>query len=79
MLDPADCGPAFFALPQDVQAEAFDYPAAFFERRVHYIRRPGPDPRDVRAAAAVVAEAAVARAVLARWHQSIRLHGSSSS
>ncbi|MGI9645017.1 MAG: 3D-(3,5/4)-trihydroxycyclohexane-1,2-dione acylhydrolase (decyclizing) [Ilumatobacteraceae bacterium] len=57
MLDPADCGPAFFALPQDVQAEAFDYPAAFFERRVHYIRRPGPDPRDVRAAAAVLAGA----------------------
>ena len=26
MLDPADCGPAFLALPQDVQAEAFDFP-----------------------------------------------------
>ena len=33
MLDPADCGPAFIALPQDVQAEAFDFPAAFFEPR----------------------------------------------
>ena len=28
MLDPADCGPAFIGLPQDVQAEAYDYPAA---------------------------------------------------
>ena len=27
MLDPADCGPAFLGLPQDVQAEAFDFPA----------------------------------------------------
>ena len=54
MLDPADCGPAFFALPQDVQAEAFDYPASFFEPRVHYIRRPGPDPRDIEMATAVL-------------------------
>ena len=54
MLDPADCGPAFFALPQDVQAEAYDYPASFFEPRLHYIRRPGPDPRDVEAAAALL-------------------------
>jgi 3D-(3,5/4)-trihydroxycyclohexane-1,2-dione acylhydrolase (decyclizing) len=54
MLDPADCGPAFFALPQDVQAEAYDYPALFFERRVHYIRRPGPDDRDIEAAASLL-------------------------
>jgi 3D-(3,5/4)-trihydroxycyclohexane-1,2-dione acylhydrolase (decyclizing) len=51
MLDPATRGPAFFALPQDIQAEAYDYPARFFEPRVHYIRRPGPDARDVAAAA----------------------------
>ncbi len=54
MLDPADCGPAFFALPQDVQADAYDYPASFFEPRVHYIRRPGPDARDIEAAAALL-------------------------
>jgi 3D-(3,5/4)-trihydroxycyclohexane-1,2-dione acylhydrolase (decyclizing) len=51
MLDPAECGPAFLGLPQDVQAEAFDYPAVFFEPRVHRIRRPGPDPDEVEAAA----------------------------
>ena len=28
MLDPADCGPAFLGLPQDVQADAYDYPEA---------------------------------------------------
>ncbi len=54
MLDPADCGPAFFALPQDVQADAYDYPAAFFEPRVHYIRRPGPDYRDIAGAATLL-------------------------
>ena len=57
MLDPADCGPAFFALPQDVQADAYDYPAAFFEPRVHYIRRPGPDARDIEAAATILQSA----------------------
>jgi 3D-(3,5/4)-trihydroxycyclohexane-1,2-dione acylhydrolase (decyclizing) len=54
MLDPADCGPAFIGLPQDVQAMAFEYPAAFFEPRVHRIRRPGPDPTEVEAAAALL-------------------------
>lgn len=57
MLDPADCGPAFFALPQDVQAEAFDFPLEFFERRVHYVRRPAPDQRDIEAAVAALAQA----------------------
>jgi len=57
MLDPADCGPAFLALPQDVQAEAYDFPSAFFEPRVHIIRRPGPDAREVEAAAAVLRSA----------------------
>src|ERR671919_2097755 len=35
MLDPADCGPAFIGLAQDVQAEAFDFPSVFFDPRVH--------------------------------------------
>ena len=37
MLDPADCGPAFIALPQDVQAEAYDFPLRLFEPVVHEI------------------------------------------
>lgn len=57
MLDPADTGPAFLALPQDVAATAFDYPAEFFRERVHYIRRPGADPREIEAAATVIAAA----------------------
>jgi 3D-(3,5/4)-trihydroxycyclohexane-1,2-dione acylhydrolase (decyclizing) len=30
LTDPADCGPVTLALCQDVQAEAYDYPASFF-------------------------------------------------
>ena len=54
MLDPADCGPAFIALSQDVQAEAFDYPEAFFERRVWTVPRPRPDVGQVAAAVAAL-------------------------
>jgi 3D-(3,5/4)-trihydroxycyclohexane-1,2-dione acylhydrolase (decyclizing) len=50
MLDPADCGPAFLALPQDTQEMVFDYPAVFFEDRDWAIPRPRPD-RDVLAQA----------------------------
>ena len=50
LLDPADCGPATLALPQDVQTEAYDYPAEFFRRRVHRIRRPLPDAAELAAA-----------------------------
>jgi 3D-(3,5/4)-trihydroxycyclohexane-1,2-dione acylhydrolase (decyclizing) len=56
MLDPGDCGPAFLGLPQDVQAEAFDFPVAFFEPQVHDISRPRPDTGQLdRAAAALKA------------------------
>jgi 3D-(3,5/4)-trihydroxycyclohexane-1,2-dione acylhydrolase (decyclizing) len=43
MLDPADCGPAFIGLPQDVQGWAYDYPVELFEKKVHRIRRQAPD------------------------------------
>jgi 3D-(3,5/4)-trihydroxycyclohexane-1,2-dione acylhydrolase (decyclizing) len=57
LLDPADCGPAFLALPQDVQAEAFDFPERLFEPVVHEVPRPRPDARHVAEAAQVVAGA----------------------
>ncbi|NBZ89338.1 3D-(3,5/4)-trihydroxycyclohexane-1,2-dione acylhydrolase (decyclizing) [Stagnihabitans tardus] len=57
MLDPADCGPAFIALPQDIQEIAFDYPEAFFEPRVWRIPRPRPD-RDALAEAAALLKTA---------------------
>jgi len=51
MLDPADCGPATISISQDVQGESFDYPEAFFEERIHEIRRIHPDPNQVKVAA----------------------------
>jgi 3D-(3,5/4)-trihydroxycyclohexane-1,2-dione acylhydrolase (decyclizing) len=43
MLDPADCGPAFIGLPQDVAADAYDFPVSFFETNLREIARPRPD------------------------------------
>lgn len=39
LTDPVDTGAVTLALPQDVQAEAFDYPEEFFKKRVHFVER----------------------------------------
>jgi 3D-(3,5/4)-trihydroxycyclohexane-1,2-dione acylhydrolase (decyclizing) len=57
MLDPADCGPAFIGLPQDLQGWAYDYPEAFFDRRLHRIRRQSPDPLEIAEAANLLRQA----------------------
>ncbi len=54
LLDPADCGPAFIALPQDVQAEAFDFPARLFDPVIHTIARPRADRAQLDRAAALL-------------------------
>jgi 3D-(3,5/4)-trihydroxycyclohexane-1,2-dione acylhydrolase (decyclizing) len=54
MLDPADCGPAFLGLPQDVGAQAWDFPEQWFDERVHDISRPRADRRQLEAAAAAL-------------------------
>ena len=51
MADPATAGAVTLALPEDVQAEAFDYPRNFFDERVYRIARTRAD-RDGLAAAA---------------------------
>ena len=43
LTDPAECGPVTLAFCQDVQAEAYDYPEAFFEPKVWRQRRVRPD------------------------------------
>ncbi|HXF55426.1 MAG TPA: 3D-(3,5/4)-trihydroxycyclohexane-1,2-dione acylhydrolase (decyclizing) [Hyphomicrobiaceae bacterium] len=58
LTDPAECGPVTLALCQDVQAEAFDYPASLFEERTWTPRRVRPDERELRAAAALLSAAA---------------------
>ena len=56
-LDPGDCGPAFLGLPQDIAAESYDYPVAFFEKRVRSIPRPRPDVDQLSAAIKMLATA----------------------
>ncbi len=58
MLDPADCGPAFIGLPQDVQGWAYDYPEKFFEKKVHRIRRQSADVAEIADAVAALKKAA---------------------
>jgi 3D-(3,5/4)-trihydroxycyclohexane-1,2-dione acylhydrolase (decyclizing) len=53
----ADTGAVMLALPQDVQVEAFDYPAEFFERRVWPIGRPLPDAGALDRAAQLIRKA----------------------
>src|ERR671921_1147983 len=43
LTDPADCGPVTLALPQDVQAEEFDFPVSMFDERLHRVPRVRPD------------------------------------
>lgn len=57
MLDPADCGPAFLALPQDVQGWAYDYPVSFFAEKTHRIRRITPDADEIADAVALLKSA----------------------
>lgn len=54
MTDPASCGPVTLSFCQDVQAEAYDWPEAFFEPKVWRIRRPEPDARDLEEVAALI-------------------------
>jgi 3D-(3,5/4)-trihydroxycyclohexane-1,2-dione acylhydrolase (decyclizing) len=54
MTDPALCGPACLALPQDVQAEAFDCPESFLAPVTLHLRRPAPDVGELERAAAVL-------------------------
>ena len=49
LTDPAETGAVTLALPQDVQAEAYDWPEELFERRVWHVRRPPAEPERARA------------------------------
>ena len=43
LTSPADTGAVTLALPQDVQAEAYDYPEEFLAKRVWHVERRPPD------------------------------------
>ncbi len=57
LTDPAETGAVTLALPQDVQAEAYDWPDELFDRRVWRIPRPVPEPAAIEEAAAVLRSA----------------------
>jgi 3D-(3,5/4)-trihydroxycyclohexane-1,2-dione acylhydrolase (decyclizing) len=57
LTDQAQTGAVTLALPEDVQTEAYDYPAAFFEKRVHRIPRQAPAEEELAAAVALLREA----------------------
>ena len=71
LTDPADTGAVTVCLPQDVQAEAHDWPLAFFAKRVWHIGRPVPEPAALERALAVirVGEASARRR---RWWRRLR-------
>ncbi len=54
MTDPARCGPVTLAFCQDVQAEAYDFPEDFFQRRLLNIRRAPPAAEELAAAVAAL-------------------------
>jgi 3D-(3,5/4)-trihydroxycyclohexane-1,2-dione acylhydrolase (decyclizing) len=47
LTSPSETGAVVLALPQDVQAHAYDYPANFFDERTWRIERPRPDERRI--------------------------------
>jgi len=54
LTSPAETGAVTLALPQDVQTEAFDYPASFFRDRVWHVPRNRPDRQALARAAEVI-------------------------
>jgi 3D-(3,5/4)-trihydroxycyclohexane-1,2-dione acylhydrolase (decyclizing) len=57
LTDPAEAGAVTLALPQDVQAEAHDWPEELFAERVWHVARPMPEPAALHRAAAVLKSA----------------------
>lgn len=57
LTDPAETGAVTVCLPEDVQTEAYDWPASFFAPRIWRIRRPAPEPEVVAQAAALIRQA----------------------
>ncbi|MFH9554177.1 3D-(3,5/4)-trihydroxycyclohexane-1,2-dione acylhydrolase (decyclizing) [Streptomyces sp. NPDC017435] len=57
LTDPVETGAVTLALPQDVQAEAHDWPLSFFRRRVWHVGRPVPEPAAIERAARLLRNA----------------------
>lgn len=57
LTDPADTGAVCIAMPQDVEAEAYDYPEHFLQKRVWYMDRRIPTDRELEVAAEMIKQA----------------------
>ncbi|TWP38280.1 3D-(3,5/4)-trihydroxycyclohexane-1,2-dione acylhydrolase (decyclizing) [Leekyejoonella antrihumi] len=57
LTDPVNTGAVTLALPQDVQAEAFDWPTELFAERTWHIARPAAEAARITAAAEVIRSA----------------------
>ncbi|MDR6381484.1 3D-(3,5/4)-trihydroxycyclohexane-1,2-dione acylhydrolase (decyclizing) [Paraburkholderia caribensis] len=57
LTDAALCGPVTLAMPQDVQAAAYDYPAGFFAPRVVKLHAPAPVEHELDEALAMLRNA----------------------
>ncbi|KMS68754.1 3D-(3,5/4)-trihydroxycyclohexane-1,2-dione hydrolase [Streptomyces viridochromogenes] len=57
LTDPVETGAVTLALPQDVQAEAYDWPDDLFAERIWAIRRPGADPTELAEAVRAIRDA----------------------
>ncbi|AZP17960.1 3D-(3,5/4)-trihydroxycyclohexane-1,2-dione acylhydrolase (decyclizing) [Streptomyces aquilus] len=57
LTDPVETGAVTLALPQDVQAEAYDWPEEFFAERTWVVRRPGADPTELAEAVTAIRSA----------------------
>ncbi|AOW92155.1 3D-(3,5/4)-trihydroxycyclohexane-1,2-dione acylhydrolase (decyclizing) [Rhodococcus sp. WMMA185] len=57
LTDPVETGAVTIAIPQDVQAEAFDWPQSFFAERVWHVARPLPERSAIERAAAIIRSA----------------------
>ncbi len=57
LTDPAETGAVTIALPQDVQAQAYDFPEELFATRVWHVPRPLPEPAALARAVAAIRSA----------------------
>jgi 3D-(3,5/4)-trihydroxycyclohexane-1,2-dione acylhydrolase (decyclizing) len=57
LTDPAETGAVTLCLPQDVQAEAHDFPESLFAKRVWHVARPVPEPAALARAVEVIRSA----------------------
>jgi 3D-(3,5/4)-trihydroxycyclohexane-1,2-dione acylhydrolase (decyclizing) len=57
LTDPVETGAVTIALPEDTQAEAYDWPLELFAKRIWHVGRPLPEPAALQRAASLIGSA----------------------